>query len=330
MKIYKEKDVDAFALAGREVAIIGYGNQAKAQGMNLRDSGVRVMIALREGSESAKIATRDGFRVSTIEDAVSKAHIISMLIPDEYHSEVWEKYLKGKVGSGAMLVFASTVAVYFENIKFNDNIDVVLVGPMGPGDALRGEYKAGRGLPAKISVLQDSTGKALSLCLGYASALGCAKVGLLETTFKIEAELDLFSEQVVLCGGLPALVISAYELLVREGYPSEQAYIETVLEVRAIADLMFRYGIDGMRRRISTTALYGGKVAGDMLIDDKVRNSMVEILDGIRSGSFYKDFIKKKPIKRSELEIVPKSMISSKVEVDKLFMSDKEKMFGKR
>jgi len=329
MRTYREKDIDSFALAGREIAIIGYGNQARAQAANIRDSGVRVLIALRQGSESVKIATRDGFRVATIEEAVGKAHIISMLVPDEYHSEVWEKFLKGRVRSGAMIVFASTVAVHFENIRFSDDVDVVLVGPMGPGDALRSEYKAGRGLPAKIAVLQDSTGKALSLCLAYAGALGSARTGLLETTFKIEAELDLFSEQVVLCGGLPALVISAYELLVKEGYPAEQAYIETVFETRAIADLMSKYGVDGMRKRISTTALYGGKIAGDKLIDDRVRQSMQSILDNIRSGSFYEEFRKGRPVKRDELERVPQSMLSSKSEVEKLFMSDKEKMFGK-
>jgi len=330
MKVYREKDIDSFALAGREVAIVGYGNQARAQGANIRDSGVRVLIALRQGSENVKLATRDGFRVGTIEEAVGKAHIISMLIPDEYHGEVWEKYLKDRIRSGDMVVFASAVAVHFEDIKFRDDIDVVLVGPMGPGDTLRNEYKAGRGLPAKIAILQDRTGKALSLCLAYAGALGCARVGLLETTFKIEAELDLFSEQVVLCGGIPALAISAFELLVKEGYPPEQAYIETVFEIRAIADLMNKYGVDGMRKRISTTALYGGKIAGEVLVDDKVRGSMLSILDNIRSGNFYHEFKCKKPLKRGEFERVSESMVSSRNEVEKLFMSDKEKMFGKR
>ncbi|HDM42767.1 MAG TPA: ketol-acid reductoisomerase [Firmicutes bacterium] len=329
MKIYREKDVDSFALAGREVAVIGYGNQGKAQAMNLRDSGVKVVIALREGSERMKTATRDGFRVGKIEDVVGRVHVIAMLIPDEFHMDVWNKYLKGRLREKAMVVFASTVAVHFEGMTFDSNIDVVLVGPMGPGDALRSEYRAGRGLPAKVSVMQDASGRALDMCLAYAGALGCARVGCIETTFKTEAELDLFSEQVVLCGGIPYLALRAFEVLIEKGYPPEQAYIETVQEIRAIADLMFRYGIDGMRRRISTTALYGGKVAGESLIDDEVRDKMLSLLESIRSGRFYKKFKGERPVNRQELEAIPDDMREAREKVSKLFISDVDRLFGR-
>lgn len=274
------------------MAIVGYGSQGRAQALNLRDSGLGVRVGLRRGSENWASAQNDGFTPQEIAAAITGADVVSVLVPDDAHAVVVKEEIAPRLKAGAMLVFAYGGSVYFGDVTPPPGTDVVLVAPMGPGDLLRKLYAEGKGLNAKVAVAQDATGEAWPRALAYARALGCGRAGVFATTFGEEAKLDLFSEQVVLCGGIPALAEAAFETLVAGGYPPVLAYIECVREIKYIADLMYDYGVEGMRRRISTTALYGGVKRGRAIIGREARAAMRDVLTAIENGTFVKEFKK--------------------------------------
>ncbi|MHA1544099.1 MAG: ketol-acid reductoisomerase [Alphaproteobacteria bacterium] len=287
MDIKTEKDCDLSLIRSRQVAILGYGNQGRAQALNLRDSGVEhIVIGSRGGTETAHQAGKDGFPIYPFAKAVLNADVIMVLVPDEVHGEVYEKEIAPNLKEGAALGFAHGFSIHFGLIKPGPGVDVFLAAPKGPGKALRALYAEGYGMPCVIGVSQDASGAAHELALSYAAAIGAGRAGILESSFQEECETDLFSEQAILCGGLPALVKAGYELLVEKGYSPEVAYIECLHEVKQIADLMWQGGLDYKNKAISNTAEFGGYQAGDRIVNHKVREEMQRILEDIRTGKF--------------------------------------------
>ncbi len=289
--VYYEKDADPGIISGRKVAIIGYGSQGHAHALNLRDSGVDVRVALREGSSSKGKAEAAGLRVTTIAEAAREADLIMLLAPDTEQQAIYESEIKPGLKAGDALFFAHGFNVRFGLIKAPAGVDVAMVAPKGPGHLVRRTYEGGGGVPALIAVEQDATGKARDLALSYAYAIGATRAGVLETTFKEETETDLFGEQVVLCGGLTSLVQAGYETLVEAGYQPESAYFECLHEVKLIVDLMYEHGIAGMRYSISDTAEYGDLTRGPRVINPAVREEMKRILGEIQSGQFADEWI---------------------------------------
>ena len=289
MDIWTDKDCDLGIIQSRRVAVIGYGNQGRAQALNLRESGVGDMvIGSRGGTPAADKAKADGFLVNLVADAVRGADVVVILLPDEVHGAVYKAHIAPNLKDGAAIVFGHGFSIHFKLIEPAENLDVILAAPKGPGKALRALYKAGLGMPCVIGVRQDATGGAENLAKSYAAALGSGKSGILSSSFKEECETDLFSEQAILCGGLPALVKAGYDILVEAGYSPEVAYIECLHEVKQIADLMWQGGLDFKNKAISNTAEFGGHLAGDRLVDEKVRAEMKQILAEIQSGQFAK------------------------------------------
>ncbi len=268
------------------MAVLGYGSQGRAQALNLRDGGVAVTVGLRPDSASRRRAAEDGFGAVEPAEAVAGASFVAVLVPDEVQGEFVRDDVTPNAQAGAAIIFAHGGPVHFGDVALPEGVDVALVAPMGPGRLLRAYYVEGRGLNAKAAVAQDATGQAWPRSLAYARALGCGRAGVIATTFAEEAKLDLFSEQAVLCGGVPALAEAAFEMLVAAGYPPALAYIECVREIKYVADLMFEHGVDGMRRRISSTALYGGVTRGSKVIGPEVRKALQDILNAIEDGSF--------------------------------------------
>jgi ketol-acid reductoisomerase len=289
--VYYEKDADASLIAGRKVAIIGYGSQGHAHALNLRDSGVDVRVALRDGSSSRRKAEVAGLRVTSIADAAREADVIMMLAPDTEQQGIYQVSIEPGLRPGDALLFAHGFNVRFGLIPPPDGVDVAMVAPKGPGHLVRRTYEGGGGVPALIAVAQDATGKARHLALSYADAIGATRAGVLETTFEEETETDLFGEQVVLCGGLTSLIQAGFETLVDAGYQPESAYFECLHEVKLIVDLMYEHGIAGMRYSISDTAEYGDLTRGPRVINSAVREEMGRILDEIRSGRFAEEWI---------------------------------------
>ncbi|MDQ2754700.1 MAG: ketol-acid reductoisomerase [Actinomycetota bacterium] len=289
--VYYEKDADAGVIAGRKVAIVGYGSQGHAHALNLRDSGVDVRVALRDGSSSAAKATAAGLRVTSIDDAAKEADVIMILAPDTEQQAIYRASIEPHLEAGDALLFAHGFNVRFGLIAAPDGVDVAMVAPKGPGHLVRRTYEGGGGVPALIAVEQDASGHARALALSYADAIGATRAGVLETTFAEETETDLFGEQVVLCGGLTALVQAGFETLVEAGYEPESAYFECLHEVKLIVDLMYEHGITGMRYSISSTAEYGDLTRGPRIINDGVKAEMRKILAEIRSGEFAKEWI---------------------------------------
>lgn len=286
LKVYHDDDISPAPLEGAGVAVVGYGSQGRAQALNLRDSGVAVTVALRPGSPSRARAAEDGFTPAEPAAAVAEVSFVAVLVPDEVQGELVAQEVTPHVKPGAVVIFAHGGPVHFGEVALPEGVDVVLVAPMGPGRLLREYYVEGRGLNAKAAVAQDATGRAWPRALAYARALGCGRAGIIATTFAEEAKLDLFSEQAVLCGGVPALAEAAFETLVEAGYPPALAYIECVREIKYIADLMYEHGLDGMRRRISSTALYGGATRGAKIIGPEVQRALRDILAAVEDGSF--------------------------------------------
>lgn len=287
MAIRTDKDCDLSIIRGRRVAILGYGNQGRAQALNLRDSGVRnVVVGSRGETASAHQAGKDGFPVYPFRKAVEFADVVMMLLPDEVQGEVYELEVAPFIKSGSALGFAHGFSIHFKAVKPKSALDVFLVAPKGPGKALRALYQEGHGMPCVIGVANDASGHAHDLALSYAAALGAGRAGILESSFREECETDLFSEQAILCGGLPALVKAGYEILVEKGYSPEVAYIECLHEVKQIADLMWKGGLDYKNRAISNTAEFGGYLAGERIVDHKVRETMRKILEDVRTGAF--------------------------------------------
>ena len=289
--LYYEKDADPTLIAGRKVAIMGYGSQGHAHAQNLLESGVDVRVALREGSTSRRKAEEAGLRVTSLGDAAAEADVIMVLLPDTEQKEAYDEFIEPHLKEGDCLMFAHGFNIRFKQIVPPAGVDVTMVAPKGPGHLVRRTYTEGGGVPTLIAVHQDATGKARELALSYANAIGSTKAGVLDTTFDEETETDLFGEQVVLCGGLTALVTAGFETLVDAGYQPESAYFECLHELKLIIDLMYEQGIAGMRYSISDTAEYGDLTRGPRVINDAVRKEMRTILDDIRSGAFAEEWI---------------------------------------
>ncbi len=289
--LYYEKDSDPSLIAGRRVAIIGYGSQGHAHALNLHESGVDVRVGLREGSASWKKAEDAGLKVTTVAQASSEADLIMILLPDTEQANVYESEIAPHLNEGDAILFAHGFNIRFGQIKPPSGVDVGMVAPKGPGHLVRRTFTEGGGVPSLIAVSQDHSGKAKELCLSYAHALGATRAGVLETTFAEETETDLFGEQVVLCGGLTALVTAGFETLVNAGYQPESAYFECLHELKLIVDLMYEQGISGMRFSISDTAEYGDMTRGPRIIDEHVRQEMKNVLEEIQDGRFANEWI---------------------------------------
>lgn len=290
LQTWYEDDIPE-GMSGARVAVIGYGAQGRAQARNLRDSGARVTVGLRDGSPSAAAARQDGLDVAAIHDAVSRADWIAFLLPDEAHGAVYRDHVADHAPGGAALVFAHGFSIHYGLLTPRDDLDVVLAAPKGAGFQLRATYEAGNGVPGLVAVAQDATGRALARGQAYLKGLGCARAGVLATTFRDETETDLFGEQVVLCGGVPALVRGAFETLTEAGYPPELAYFECLHELKLICDLLHTRGIAGMSTAISNTAEFGAVTAAPRIVDEHVRKRMQEVLDRVRDGSFARHFM---------------------------------------
>ncbi len=286
LKSWTDSDLNDDLIAGQRVLVVGYGAQGRAQARNLNDTGVDVVVGLREGSSSIARVQADGVAVAPLDQAVPSADIIMLLLPDEAQPAFHEATLRPLMKAGAAIVFAHGFNIHYQRIMPRSDVDVLLVAPKGIGDQVRSTFEAGHGVPGLVAVAQDASGRALDRALGYARAVGHGRAVILETSFADETETDLFGEQAVLCGGLTALAQAGFDTLVEAGYPEELAYFECLHEIKLIADLMYQRGIVGMRGSISTTAAYGDATRGPQLIDVGVRTRMREILAQIRSGAF--------------------------------------------
>jgi len=290
-KLYYERDADPGLIRAKKVAIMGYGSQGHAHALNLAESGVDVRVGLREGSSSRLKAQEAGLSVLSVTEAASEADVIVVLLPDTEQAGVYQKEIAPNLRDGDVLLFAHGFNIRFGQVTPPEGVDVVMVAPKGPGHLVRRTYTEGGGVPSLVAVAQDASGKAHDLALSYASAIGATRAGVLDTTFEEETETDLFGEQVVLCGGLTALVTAGFETLVEAGYQPESAYFECLHELKLIVDLMYEQGISGMRFSISDTAEYGDLTRGPMVIDGEVRAKMRRILGDIRSGAFAVEWI---------------------------------------
>ena len=284
MKIHYESDCPPSL--GEPVAVIGYGSQGRAHALNLRDSGEDVRVGLYPGSKSIERVEADGLRAVPVPEAVSEATVVMVLTPDAGQGQLFRESIEAHLQPRSMLMFAHGFAIHFAQIKPNQDIDVAMIAPKGPGHLVRSTYVNGQGVPALIAVYQDATGKAWQRALAYARSLGAGRAGVLETTFKEETETDLFGEQAVLCGGVANLVKTGFETLVEAGYQPELAYFEVLHELKLIVDLMYRGGLGFMRYSVSDTAEFGDYVSGPRVIDDHVRQSMRSVLAEIQDGSF--------------------------------------------
>ncbi|MGA7419100.1 MAG: ketol-acid reductoisomerase [Acidimicrobiales bacterium] len=289
--LYYEKDADPSLIGGRKVAIVGYGSQGHAHALNLSESGVDVRVGLREGSGSKQKAEEAGLRVLPIDQASAEADVIMILLPDTEQAAVYEESIAPNLKPGDAIFFAHGFNVRFGLITAPEGVDVAMVAPKGPGHLVRRTYTEGGGVPSLVAVEADPSGKAHALALSYAHGIGATRAGVLDTTFAEETETDLFGEQVVLCGGLTALVQAGYETLVGAGYQPESAYFECLHELKLIVDLMYEQGISGMRYSISTTAEYGDLTRGPRVISQAVRDEMGKILGEIQDGSFAKEWV---------------------------------------
>ncbi len=298
--VYYDKDADPGLIAGRKVAVIGYGSQGHAHALNLRDSGIDVRVGLREGSSSRAKAEAAGLKVQSVADASAEADLIMMLLPDTEQKSVYEESVQPNLSSGDALFFAHGFNIRFGQIQPPEGVDVAMVAPKGPGHLVRRTYTEGGGVPALIAVAQDASGKARDLALSYASAIGGARAGVLETTFTEETETDLFGEQVVLCGGVTALVQAGFETLVEAGYQPESAYFECLHELKLIVDLMYENGIAGMRFSISDTAEYGDLTRGPRIVGPETKAEMKRILGEIQDGTFAEEWIAENRTGRSK------------------------------
>jgi ketol-acid reductoisomerase len=289
--MYYDDDADLTLLDGKTVAIIGYGSQGHAHALNLKDSGVNVVVGLRDSSDSVGQARAAGLEVLPVADAASRGDVVQMLVPDELHRQVWEEEVRDGIAPGNLLLFGHGFSIHYGEVDPPAEVDVALVAPKGPGHLVRRQYTEGSGVPGLVAVHQDSTGNAKAVALAYAKGIGCTRGGVIETSFKDETETDLFGEQAVLCGGATALVQAGFETLVEAGYDPQMAYFECLHELKLIVDLMYEKGLAGMRYSISNTAEYGDYTRGPRVIDDHVRAEMKRILGEIQSGDFAREWI---------------------------------------
>ena len=292
MRVYYDRDADLNLIKGKKVAVVGYGSQGHAHVLNMRDSGIKdIVVALREGSLSAKKAEGEGLKVMAVADAAKWADVVMMLTPDELQADIYTADLAPNMKNGAALLFAHGLNVHFNLIDPRPDIDVLMVAPKGPGHTVRSEYQRGGGVPCLIAIAQDASGNAHDLGLSYASAIGGGRAGIIETTFKEECETDLFGEQAVLCGGLVELIRAGFETLVEAGYAPEMAYFECLHEVKLIVDLIYEGGIANMNYSISNTAEYGEYVTGPRIITPETKAEMKRVLTDIQSGKFTRDWM---------------------------------------
>jgi len=291
MKLYSEQDANPDAVKSAPVAVIGYGSQGRAHALNLKNSGCDVVVGLRKGAPSAKRAMEDGLEVASVADAVRSARLVAILTPDMTHEKIFADEVAPNLKDGDALLFAHGFSILYGRVAPPKNVDVIMVAPKGPGDLVRREYEKGRGVPCLFAVHQDATGKAKERALAYASLIGGAAAGAIETTFREETETDLFGEQAVLCGGATELVMAGYETLVDAGYKPEVAYYECLHELKLIVDLLYEGGIAKMHSFVSETAKYGDLVSGPRVINAETRQRMREVLTDIQSGAFARDWI---------------------------------------
>ena len=292
LKLYYDADANLELLAGKKVAVIGYGSQGHAHALNLKDSGVDVAVGLAAGSASADKARQAGLKVLETAEAASWADLIMILVPDEKQKAVFEKSIAPSLKAGKALLFAHGFAIHFGQIKPPADVDVFMVAPKGPGHTVRREYTQGSGVPCLIAIHQNASGKAKDLALAYAKGVGGTRAGVIETNFKEETETDLFGEQAVLCGGLTSLIQAGFETLVEAGYSPEMAYFECLHEMKLIVDLVYEGGLSNMRYSISNTAEYGDYTSGPIVVDAAVKANMKRVLNNIRSGEFAQAWVK--------------------------------------
>jgi len=290
-KVYTDKDIDKRVLKKATLAVIGYGSQGHAHAQNLRDSGYKVIIGLYPKSKSKAVAEAQGFEVFPTSEAVAKADVIMLGVPDMKQREVYEQDVAPSLSKGKTLLFSHGLAVHYGIIKAPKEIDVIMVAPKGPGHVVRSQYLEGKGVPALVAVANDASGKAKKKALAWAAGVGAGRAGILETSFKEETETDLFGEQAVLCGGASALVMAGFETLVEAGYQPEMAYFECLHELKLIVDLMVESGVAGMRFSISETAKYGDITRGPRIITKQTKKAMKAILKEIQSGKFTKEWV---------------------------------------
>ena len=290
-KVYYDKDANLGLLKGKVIAIIGYGSQGHAQAQNLRDNGCQVIVAEAEGSKGWQDAKAAGFKVVTAAEAAKEADIMMMLAPDILHQTIYNESIEKGLAPGNMLMMAHGFSIHFGQVIPPPDIDVTMIAPKAPGHRMRELYTEGVGVPALIAIHQDATGKARDIALAYAKGIGCAKAGVIETTFAEETETDLFGEQTVLCGGVSGLIKAGFEILIEAGYQPEIAYFEVLHELKLIIDLIYQGGLSYMRYSVSHTAEYGDYTRGPRVIDEMVKEEMRQILAEIQDGSFAKEWI---------------------------------------
>ena len=291
VKVYHDKDIDESVLKGKTVAVLGYGSQGRAQALNLRDSGVNVVLGLRPGGKSWKKAQEDGFKPVTHLEAAQRGDIVLMLMPDMVQPSVYKEEVALAMKPGKALQFAHGFNIHFGEIKPPKGVDVIMVAPKSPGSEMRRQYEAGFGVPSLVAVHQDASGQALKKALAIAKALGSGRAGVIETTYKDETESDLFGEQAVLCGGVDQLIRRGFKVLTEAGYPPELAYFEVCNELKLIVDLIYKSGLGGMYRAVSDTAKWGGMSVGPMIVDDHVEQNMRKALKAVQDGSFARAWI---------------------------------------
>lgn len=290
-KIYYQEDCNLSLLDGKTIAVIGYGSQGHAHALNAKDSGCNVIIGLYEGSKSWAKAQTQGFEVYTAAEATKRADIIMILINDETQGNLYKESIEPNLKPGSMLMFAHGFAIHFGQIVPPKDVDVTMIAPKGPGHTVRSEYQVGKAVPCLVAVHQDATGNALEMALAYSLAIGGARAGVLETTFKTETETDLFGEQAVLCGGVCALMQAGFETLVEAGYDPRNAYFECIHEMKLIVDLIYQSGFEGMRYSISNTAEYGDYITGPKIVTDETKKAMKKVLTDIQDGTFAKNWM---------------------------------------
>ncbi|MGE1095587.1 ketol-acid reductoisomerase [Bacillus altitudinis] len=314
VKVYYNGDIQENVLNGQKVAIIGYGSQGHAHALNLKESGVDVIVGVRKGGSYTK-AQEDGHQVFTVKEAAAQADVVMVLLPDEQQKKVYDEEIKDQLEAGNSLVFAHGFNVHFHQIVPPSDVDVYLVAPKGPGHLVRRTYEQGAGVPALFAIYQDVSGQAKDKALAYAKAIGGARAGVLETTFKEETETDLFGEQAVLCGGLTSLVKAGFETLTEAGYQPELAYFECLHELKLIVDLMYEEGLEGMRYSISDTAQWGDFVSGPRIVDAKVKESMKAVLTDIQNGTFAKEWIVENQVNRPRFNAINANENEHQIEI---------------
>jgi len=314
MKVFYDKDADLSLLKNKTVTILGYGSQGHAHANNLNDSGIDVVVGLREGGDSWNKAKATNLQVMKVDDAIKSADIVMVLLPDENQSKVYYENIEPNIKKGASLAFAHGFNIHFGQINPRSDLDVIMIAPKGPGHLVRSTYTQGGGVPTLIAIQQDFSGNARNIALAYASANGGGRAGIIETTFKEETETDLFGEQVVLCGGLTSLVQAGFDTLVEAGYSPEMAYFECAHELKLIVDLIYEGGIANMRYSISNTAEYGDLTRGPRIINNRTKAEMKKILTEIQNGQFAKEFVLENQANASTLKSMRKIGRAHKIE----------------